>query len=125
MSPSEAKNRTLDGIGLKDPKNALKSMEDFLSIPLMYYFDGMGASKIYDAPKVLNCDPKEFSINSLSLFIEASTDLKISDYDIKISDFLRKLEFKHKKRVVNEELLNMGINPSDAFNMFLNKFGNK
>lgn len=124
MSPSEAKNRTLDGIGLKDPKNALKSMEDFLSIPLMYYFDGMGASKIYDAPKVLNCDLKEFSIIPLFGFIEVSLT-KISDYDIKISDFFRKLEFKHKERVVNEELLRMGINPSDAFNMFLNEFGKK
>ncbi len=129
MSSFEAKNRTLDGIDLKDPKNALKSMEDFLSIPLMYYFDGMGASKIYDAPKVLNCDLKEFSINSLSFFIGANTNpksdygIKISDYDRKISDFFRKLEFKHEERVVNEELRKKGISLKDAFETFLNGFG--
>ena len=98
MSPSEAKNRTLDGIGLRDPKNALESMEDFLSIPLVYYFDEMGASKIYDAPKVLDCDLKEFSIIPLLWFIEVSFDpINISDYDRKILDFFHKLEFKHGK----------------------------
>lgn len=126
MNSSEAKNRTLCVIGLKDPKNALKSMEDFLSIPLMYYFDEMGASKIYDAPKVLNCDLKEFSIIPLFWFIESSSDpINISDYDRKISDFFRKLEFKHEERVVNAELLKKGINLDDLFKVFSNKFGNK
>ena len=88
MSSSEAKNKTLDGIGLKDPKNALKSMEDFLSIPLMYYFDEMGASKIYYTPQVLDCDCSDFLVTGLNNFLRNNTK-EISDYDEKILSFFR------------------------------------
>ena len=127
MNSSEAKNVTLDGIGLKDPKNALKSMADFLSIPLLYYFNDMGASKIYDAPKVLDCDRDILYIVPLPTFIRASfvplvnsVSVKISDYDKKILKFFDDIEFKHEKRVVKEELLKKEIDPNDAFGKFLN-----
>ena len=153
MSPSESKNRTLGGIGLKDPKNALKSMADFLSIPLLYYFDGMGASEVYDAPKVLDCDSDKFYIVPLNTLISVSlfpnrpiksfpieiinvgtvspinsVRVETSDYDKKILKFFDDIEFKHEERAVNEELLKLGVNSNDLFEKFLNfmnKSGNK
>ena len=142
MEPSEAKNSTLRGIGLKDPKNALKSMADFLSIPLLYYFDGMGASKIYDAPKVLDCDSDKFYIDPLNTLISVSLfpnghspfpieilinaiSKKLSDYEKKILKFFDDLEFEHKERVVKEELSKEGINIQDMFKKLFNKSENK
>ena len=149
MDSSEAKNSTLRGIGLKDPKNALKSMADFLSIPLLYYFDGMGASKIYDAPKVLDCDRDILYIVPLTTLISVSlfpnrhspfpieiinvgtvppinsVTIETSDYDKKILKFFDDLEFEHKERVVNEELIKKGINIKDMFKKLFNKSENK
>ena len=115
MSLSEAKNRTLNGIGLKDPKNALKSMVDFLSIPLLYYFKDMDASKVYDAPKVLDCDSDKFSIIPLFQFINPNPDPLMFEnfdpkgYDGKISGFFYDMEFEHRIRVLNKELGKKGF----------------
>lgn len=124
----KSKEEVMRNIGLKDPKNVLNSMADFLSIPLLYYFSDMGASKIYYTPQVLDCDCSDFLVTGLNNFLRNNTK-EISDYNEKILSFFDKLQFECTQKAMCEEARRMGMSTENFIGQllsdYLDKSGNK
>ena len=117
----KSKKEVMKRSDLNDPRDVLNSMEDFLSIPLLYYFDNMGASKIYYTPQVLDCDHDDFRITGLNNFLKFNSK-KNSNYDKKILSFFDEMHVKYTEKAMCEEARKMGMSMEDFINQLTSEF---
>ena len=117
----KSKKEVMKRSDLNDPRDVLNSMEDFLSIPLLYYFNDMGASKIYYTPQVLDCDHDDFRITGLNNFLKFNSK-KNSDYDKKILSFFDEMHVKYTEKAMCEEARKMGMSMEDFINQLTSEF---